>query len=154
MSETTEKNVLETVEFLHPRKIKLGLSPIHFRGVFATENIEEGEIVERCPLVPLGFRSKYHNDPQIWEYLYTQPPCPCNECKNHGFVFHMVLGYGMMYNHQDIPNTKWKFDYNLFIADVIAEKPILAGEEIFVSYGSKYFQNRKKVEQDYAKNNQ
>jgi SET domain-containing protein len=65
----------------------------------------------------------------------------------------MVLGYGMMYNHQDTPNTKWKFDYSRFVADVIAEHKILAGEEIFVSYGSKYFQNRKKIDYDYAKDN-
>ncbi|MEX0597776.1 MAG: SET domain-containing protein-lysine N-methyltransferase [Candidatus Paceibacterota bacterium] len=153
MTQLTPENSPESVEFLEPSKIRLGLSNIHFRGVFATQDIEAGEIVERCPMVPLAFRSRYHTDPQIWEYLYTQPPCPCNECKNHGFVFHMVLGYGMMYNHQDSPNTKWKFDYHKFVGDVVAERKILAGEEIFVSYGSKYFENRKKIDKDYAKDN-
>ena len=144
----------EKVVFLSPSKIKLDYSPIHYRGVFATEFIPSGEIVERCPLVPLAHRSKYHVDPQIWEYLYSQPMCPCNECKNHGFVFHMVLGYGMLYNHQDVPNTKWEFDFRRLVADVVAEKDINKGEEIFVSYGSKYFSNREKIGVDDAKNNQ
>lgn len=148
------ENILPDIEFLQQTKIKLGFSNIHFRGVFATADINSGEIIERCPMVPLAFRSRYHNDPQIWEYLYTQPICPCNECKNHGFVFYMVLGYGMMYNHQDTPNTRWHFDYSKLIADVIAERDIKTGEEIFVSYGDKYFKNREKIDQNYAKDNQ
>lgn len=140
------------IDYIQPKKIIVGKSDIHFRGIFATEDIEPGEIIERCPMVPLSNRSRYQNDSQIWDYLYTQPTCPCDECKNHGFVFHMVLGYGMIYNHQDTPNTKWKFDYYNLVADVIAERPIKKGEEIFVTYGSKYFQNRQKVDIDYAKN--
>lgn len=143
---STENSGPPEIEFLRPSKIIIGYSKIHFRGVLATEDIKEGEIVERCPMVPLGFRSRYHQDPQIWNYLYSQPPCPCNECKNHGFVFHMVLGYGMLYNHQDDPNCKWNFDFQKLVADVIAQRKILAGEEIFVSYGSNYFKNREKID--------
>jgi hypothetical protein len=150
MSDTIEP---PKVEFIQSTKIKIDYSPIHFRGIFATDDIESEEIIERCPMVPLAFRSKYQHDPRIWEYLYTQPPCPCAECTNHGFMFHMVLGYGMMYNHQDTPNAKWKFDYANLVADVIAQRKILKGEEIFVSYGDKYFQQRTKIDQDHAKNN-
>ncbi|MFN9951523.1 MAG: SET domain-containing protein-lysine N-methyltransferase, partial [bacterium] len=53
-------------------------------------------------------------------------------------------GYGMLYNHQDVPNTKWHFDYPNLIADVIAERDRKANEEIFVSYGTKYFLNKEK----------
>lgn len=141
------------IDFIQPTKIKIGFSKIHFRGIFATSDIEPEEIIERCPLVPLSFRSKYQHDPQIWEYLYTQPVCPCNECQNHGFVFHMVLGYGMLYNHQDDPNTLWKFDYTNLVADVVAQRKISSGEEIFVSYGSKYFNNRPKIDATNEKNN-
>jgi SET domain-containing protein len=57
----------------------------------------------------------------------------------------MVLGYGMLYNHQDKPNTKWVFNFKNLLGDVVAVKPIKAGEEIFVSYGPNYFKNRNKV---------
>lgn len=132
-------------EFLHHKKIKLDYSPIHFRGVFAVEDIEPDEIIERCPMVPLDFRTKYHKDAQIFNYLYTNY-CPCQECANHGAKLMMVLGYGMIYNHKDTPNTVWEFDNKNLIADVVATMPIKAGEEIFVSYGENYFKNRPKVE--------
>ena len=60
----------------------------------------------------------------------------------------MVLGYGMVYNHQDIPNTKWEFKYNLEYADVVASKDIKKGQEIFVTYGTEYFKNRPKIVAD------
>jgi SET domain-containing protein len=141
-------------DFLHNFPIKIGLSNIEGRGVFATRDIKEGQIIERCPLVPLSFRSKYHSDPQLYRYLYSQPTCPCDECKNHGFIFHMVLGYGMMYNHQDNANTEWKFDYPNLRGDIIAIKDIQAEDEIFVDYGTKYFSDKPKIEMDHAKNNQ
>ncbi len=133
-------------EYLKPSKIIVNYSGIEGIGVFATQDIKEGEVVERCPMVRLGWRSNYVHDPVIWKYLYTQPKCDCTDCKNHGFIFWMVLGYGMIYNHQDIPNTKWKFNYKQSIADVVASKDIKAGEEIFVSYGSTYFKNRNKID--------
>lgn len=138
-------------QYIQSTKIVVNYSGIEGIGVFATQDIKQGEIIERCPMVRLGWRSNYVHDPVIWKYLYTQPKCDCDDCKNHGFIFWMVLGYGMIYNHQDIPNTKWSFNYKQAIADVVATKDIKAGEEIFVSYGSTYFKNRKKIE---AKDNE
>ena len=148
-----EKNIDQNtnIEYYSPSKVIIGESNVHGRGIFATQSIPEGDIVERCPMVPLGFRSRYHTDPQIYRYLYSQPPCPCRECENHGFVFHMILGYGMMYNHQDNANTKWVFDYNNFIGDIVAIKDIEKDTEIFVDYGTKYFNNQPKIDLDNAK---
>ena len=114
-------------------------------GVFATRDIKEGELVERCPMIQMAWKSNYLRDPQIFAYLYSNSKCPCEDCKRHGNSMFMVLGYGMLYNHKDEPNTKWNFNFKNLIGDVTALKPIKAGEEIFVSYGSKYFQNRKKI---------
>ena len=139
---------------LAPSKIILGWSKVHGRGVFALQSIKKGEIVERCPLIQMEYRSKYQLDPKIFEYMYAQPVCDCIECKKHGMVFHMVLGYGMMYNHQDSPNTLWKFNYSQSWADVVCVKDIEPGEEIFVSYGAVYFSDKPKVEVNDAKNYQ
>lgn len=135
----------EKINLLQPKKIKLDYSQIHFRGVFATEDIESGEIIERCPLVNLDFRGKYHGDPQIWNYVYTNK-CDCKECERHGPNLYMVLGYGMLYNHSDTPNTIWDFDYPNLIGDVVSQMPIKKGEEITVSYGDAYFNKREKVQ--------
>lgn len=132
------------IEIPHPSKIKVDYSKVHYRGVFATEDIGTEELIERCPMVPLDFRIKYHGDPQLFKYLYTHK-CPCEECEKHGGMFLMVLGYGMIYNHQDTPNTVWDFKYKEKVADVVSTRPIKKGEEIFVSYGEAYFKGRTKV---------
>ena len=136
----------ETIQFLSAPKVTLSKSTVHGLGVFATKDIKEGDLIERCPMIKLEWRSKYHNDHVLLDYLYMQPKCDCSECANHGHTMWMVLGYGMMYNHQDIPNTQWRFHYNESYGDVVATKDIKAGDEIFVSYGKQYFKNRKNID--------
>lgn len=131
------------LDFLPIDKIKLGHSRIHGRGVFASKNIKRGEIIERCPLIQMENRSKYQTDGTVYSHMYAQPPCDCYECTNHGFLFFMAFGYGMLYNHQDKPNALWKFNYTQLFGDVIAVKDISADEEIFVSYGNMYFNSDK-----------
>jgi len=139
-NERFEKN-----EYFQSKKIIVKMShPEMGLGVFATEDIEAGELIERCPMIQLDFRAKYHNDVQIHKYCYSNKGCECKECQVHGSSLFMVLGYGMIYNHQDEPNTDWNFSFLNLIADVIAAKPIKAGEEIFVTYGPNYFNNREK----------
>jgi len=113
-------------------------------GVFAAQPISKDSIIERCPFIELNWRSKYYGDRQIHRYFYTTGKCECNECKTHGAKMLMVLGYGMIYNHQDNPNGLWRFDHGKKYADVIAAKDIEAGQQIFVSYGEGYFKNRAK----------
>jgi len=133
------------LNYIQHTSIIVGDSKIHGRGVFATENIGKNELIERCPLILMEYRSKYQLDPQIFNYMYAQPPCPCKDCQTHGFLLHMVLGYGMLYNHQDKPNAIWKFNYTQLFADVICVEDIAIGEEIFVSYGNQYFNDKNKI---------
>jgi SET domain-containing protein len=132
------------LEFIQSKKIILGKSSIEGRGVFATEDIFSGEIIERCPMIQMDYRSKYQLDPQIFNYMYAQLPCPCGDCQKHGYVIHMIGGYGMMYNHQDNCNAKWKFNYRQLLSDVIAITDIKAGNEIFINYGNAYFLDKVK----------
>jgi len=127
-----------------PTKIRLGYSNIHFRGVFATEDIEEGELIERCPVAVLAWRTNYQKDPVVWAYMYTNS-CPCEECKKHGAHFVMVMGWGQIYNHQDDNNASMNINMKGNFADVVAKKKIKKGEEIFVTYGERYFNGRNKV---------
>jgi len=135
---------MENIELPRHTKIRLGYSGIQGRGVFALEDIQEGELIERCPLVVLGWRMNYHKDPAIWAYCFTNS-CPCEECKKHGGHFLMVLGYGQMYNHQNDNNAAISFDLKNTIADIKAKRHISAGAEVFVSYGDKYFKDRKYI---------
>jgi len=126
-----------------PRKVKLGYS-IFGRAVFATEDIKNGELVERCPMEILAFRMNYHKDPVVWSHMFTST-CPCEECKRHGGHILMVMGFAQMYNHQDDHSADIKFDLKNKIADIVARRDIKKGDEIYLNYGPKYFNNRKKI---------
>lgn len=134
-----------SIVFPDKYKIKYGYSLVGGRGVFATEHIKAEELIERCPIVPLSQRSKQLSDPVIWTYCYTKPLCECNECKTNGFVFYMVLGHGMIYNHQDDNTADMRFNHKDLYVDIVANRDIDVGKEIFVSYGNSYFNERPKV---------
>jgi SET domain-containing protein len=137
------EQTIPNVEFFQASKIKIGKSfDVKMgMGVVATKDIEPGELVERCYMVPLAHRGRYQNDPQIKRYLYSNR-CPCDQCMIHGGTMYMVLGYGMIYNHQDAPNTEWSFHWDRNYADIHCIKHIKTGEEVFVSYGPNYFKDR------------
>lgn len=134
----------ENPNFDFHRKMVVKQSEVHGRGVFATEDIKSGELIEACPMVIMAHRMNYHKDPTIWAYMFTNT-CPCEECKRHGGHFLMIMGYGQIYNHQDDNNASIKFFLKEQYAEVRALRDISKGEEIFVNYGSKYFENRNKV---------
>lgn len=138
------KPAASTPDLPAPQKIRLGYSDVHFRGVFATEDIEQGELIERCPIAVLAWRTNYQKDPVVWAYMYTNS-CPCEECKRHGAHFVMVMGWGQIYNHQDDNNASMNINIRDNFADVVAKKKIKKGEEIFVTYGERYFNGRNKV---------
>lgn len=126
--------------FLKPEKIILKHSGIEGRGVFAFDHIKKGEIIERCPLIQMEYRSKYQLDPTIFGYSYARYSTD-HESEKHGFLMYIAAGYGMMYNHQDDSNALWKFNYDQLIGDVIAIQDIKKDAEIFVNYGNCYFNN-------------
>lgn len=133
-----------SVDYLESLKIKFYMSPIDGRGVVATQDISQHEVIERCPLIPLMNRSRYQLEPSIWKYCYPKPLCDCAECKNHGFLFFMVAGHGMIYNHQDDNNADMHFNFTKLYVDIVAKRDIKKGEEVFVNYGEDYFKNIQK----------
>jgi SET domain-containing protein len=125
--------------FIISNKIKLQQSSIHGIGVFAKETIEENEIIEISPLLQLEWKLKYVHDRIVRDYSWMNNSCQCQDCKMHGPSLYMALGYGSMYNHHDNPNTSVFLDYKDKKIQITANKKIEVGEEIFVTYGSKYF---------------
>jgi hypothetical protein len=113
-------------------------------GVFATDDIDKDEIIERCPLIQLELRRHYLHDLQIKAYSYIRA-CDCDECVRHGALSFLVLGYGMLYNHQEEPNAHWNFNHENLVGDLIAIRPIKKDEEIFIHYGDSYFENKEDI---------
>lgn len=128
--------------FCHKNLI-INESKIHGRGVFATEDIKEGALIERCPILKLDFPSKYHCDLKVLDYAFARPSE--SNWQDHGWDLYLIMGYGMMYNHEDIPSASITFDYNKNYADITATRDIKKDSEICISYGPMYFINKKKI---------
>lgn len=120
-----QKNVLKQF-----KKIAFGNSNVSGRGVFATEKINKGEIIEECPFI-IAKLSELKNTTMM-DYVYKLNE---EECA-------VVLGYGFLYNHSNDPSAVWRADKNNKIIKFIALKDIEVGEEIFHCYGPEYWQTR------------
>jgi hypothetical protein len=125
----------------HSHKIEVRKSPIHGYGIFAKETIEAGELIEECRLLKLGYRSNYNHDPVLKDYVWAGKD-DGEQTKLHGSTQYMAFGFGSLYNHADQPNTNQNLNFETEVMTIKAKRPIQKDEEIFVTYGRKYFMIR------------
>ncbi|HFA51273.1 MAG TPA: SET domain-containing protein-lysine N-methyltransferase [Bacteroidetes bacterium] len=97
------------------------------RGVFTGEDIEEGALIEICPVIVLPekelpiIHGTFLHD---YYFLWGDEQKQCA----------IALGYGSLYNHSYQPNAKYLLDYEHRTIDFYCLKKIEAGEEILVNY--------------------
>ena len=119
--------------FISP-KIRVQQSPIHRWGVFAIDNIAEGEIIEEAAMIEIE-QKWLEKDPTILsDYRFNFP-----SGGDHKSV-QICFGYGSLYNHSDVPNAYWQSVYyspDISTFRFITYRDIKAGEEILVNYGYK-----------------
>jgi hypothetical protein len=129
----------------HSDNVYVSESKIHGIGVFAKKNLTIRENIEVFPIVPLPFRTHYQGDGRVIDYSVVKQ-CPCEECKKHGLLIFLRLGYGGIYNHQDNPNAELSMDYAKTMGICKAIKNINKDEEIFINYGPNFhFMNGKNI---------
>lgn len=109
-------------------KIYADKSPIHGWGVFAKEDIMEGEVFEECPILTLPIE-KGEITPLLIDYRFNWPQG--NDWQEQV----LALGYGSLYNHSNDPNAFWVSDIENRIFKFVSNREIKQGEEIFVWYG-------------------
>ena len=122
----------------NPPKVFVHPSPIHGLGVFAAQDILQGEIIEKCPLLRLDIdeKNELFADYRFW---WTE-----NEKR---LFYVMAMGYGSFYNHSNEPNSYFFSNKETFTVDFVSTKKIKKGEEIFVDYGGEeYWSSRKYVQ--------
>ncbi|MDD5417616.1 MAG: SET domain-containing protein [Candidatus Nanoarchaeia archaeon] len=106
-------------------KIEVKESKLHGRGIFATQDINEDEIIEDCPLIICNTADEEHFDKTALKDYYFD--------WEEGKTIAIALGYGSLYNHSYNPNAKFSENsQNTLI--ILAIKPIKKGEEITVNY--------------------
>ncbi len=108
-------------------KIEVKDSPIHGRGVFATSDIDAGEVLEECHFFTLSHTKTSVNDASLYQMVFCWPMCN-KEC--HA----VVLGYGSIYNHSDDNNATWDTDEWRRLYRFYATRPIKSGQEILLNY--------------------
>ena len=94
------------------------------RGVFACQDISEGEIIEKAHVIIIDKEQSSHIEKTILDdYVFLWK----EDCA-------AVLGNGMMYNHSYEPNALYIRDLENKIMIYKALKNIAVGEEIFINY--------------------
>lgn len=106
------------------KKIYVEDSPIHGRGVFASDFIKAGEILEECHFIkiPIGEYPK-----ELQDHFFAWP-------KNVQNDYCICLGYGSIYNHSDYNSASWETDPSNKKFIFFATRDINPGEEIYLNY--------------------
>ncbi len=118
------------MEINPPVKIKVLEVEGKGRGVVATEDINEGEIIEYCPIVFITKEEAefFEKGKTVLNFYYMQQPEINQVC--------LMLGYGCIYNHSQTPNAEVDYD-TASPKDFLyfkALRKISAGEEIVYDY--------------------
>lgn len=107
--------------------IYIAPSPLGGRGVFTSEDIPAGSIIEISPVIVLPAKDVAHiHATKLHDYYFIWGKKD-KKCA-------IVLGYGSIYNHSYHPNAQYRADYNGKTLDFFALTDIKAGEEITVNY--------------------
>jgi hypothetical protein len=135
-----QKEAVPGVLFGISPKIEVKKSTVHGYGVFAKEQIAEGDLLEEAVLLELGGRGKLDKlDTVLQNYVWTNKKCKCRDCEIYGFKNYLGLGFISIYNHSDQPNTIQKINYAQRVVNIWAERTIEKGQEIFINYGGQYW---------------
>lgn len=99
-------------------------------GVFANKDFSKEEVLEVSPILAIPMNDVHGNI--LKDYVF-----------NYGDgLYGVALGYGAVYNHQDIPNVSYSYSDNKKFMVYKANRDIKKGEELFVSYGQNWWMSR------------
>ena len=119
---------------IHNPKIYVDKSPVHGWGVFAKEDIMEGEVFEECPVLTLPIE-KGEVTSLLIDYRFNWPQG--GEWDEQVFP----LGYGGLYNHSENANAYWVSNLENKTFQFISHREIKKGDEIFTWYGDVSYWN-------------
>jgi SET domain-containing protein len=135
-------------------KVEVKTSPGKGMGVFATNKIAAGEIIEECHLIFLEMDLNQQSSfLEHYRFLYpqkpkqtlrgalglTSPPGQQTPVPPRYEDFVIPSGYGCIYNHDNNNNAYWRDRPNHKTFQFIAKRDISVGEEICTYYGNVQF---------------
>lgn len=112
-------------------------SPGMGKGVFTSESIEEGTIVEIAPVIVMTAEErKLLDQTRLHDYIF--------EWGLQGKQCCMALGWVPVYNHSYRSNCEYEMDFEEETIKVTTMRFIHKGEELFINYNGTW-NNAKKV---------
>jgi SET domain-containing protein len=97
------------------------------RGVFTSENITAGTVIEIAPVIIMGKEDRVLLDQTLLhDYIFEWGPGSEQCC--------MALGYVPVYNHSYQSNCEYEMDFANASITVKSVRAIEAGEELFINY--------------------
>lgn len=100
-------------------------------GVFATDNIDKGILIEESPVIFVpGSKADLVMGTPLGNYVFDFP------FKKDRSRILLALGYGSLFNHSDKPNAEAYLpsSHRERVLSFWTIKPIKAGEEVTISY--------------------
>jgi SET domain-containing protein len=105
------------------------------RGVFTSESIVRGTIVEVSPVIVMGPEDRILLDKTpLHDYIFEWGDDRSRCC--------MAMGYVPVYNHASPSNCEYEMDYEEDTITVTAIRDIEAGEELFINYNGHWDDKR------------
>ncbi len=99
------------------------------RGVFTTENIKSGTVVEVSPVLELTKKErKTVEKTKLYHYIF--------EWGKNLKKAALALGYVSMYNHNYDANCEYEMDYDANTMTIRTIRPIKKGQELFINYNA------------------
>ncbi|GAA5845807.1 hypothetical protein JCM3766R1_000321 [Sporobolomyces carnicolor] len=111
------------------------------RGVFASQDIAAGTVVEISPVLVLGEKEYRGFDPKQQEGTEELRGVEASQLRGYVFTWGkngdmaVALGLGSLFNHSRSPNVSYEIKQSEYTIHYRAAKPIKSGEELFIFYG-------------------
>jgi SET domain-containing protein len=97
------------------------------RGVFSSQEIKAGTVVEVSPVIIMTSEErKLLDQTMLHDYIFEWGEEKSQCC--------MALGYVAVYNHSYASNCEYEMDYDNASISIKAVRNIAAGEELFINY--------------------
>jgi SET domain-containing protein len=105
------------------------------RGVFTSENISGGTIVEESPVIVMSQEERMLLDQTLLhDYIFEWGENKEQCC--------MALGYVAVYNHSYRSNCEYEMDFDKQVIRIKTMESINAGEELFINYNGPWNDSR------------
>lgn len=101
------------------------------RGVFTSDGISKGSVIEIAPVIVMSARERKLIDQTLLHDYIFEWGIQNNQCC-------MALGWVSLYNHSYKSNCEYEMDYNTKIITIKTVREIDAGEELFINYSGNW----------------